>query len=354
MMENEKIYISAISLRLPGVSSLDELAHKSPNPDCQKVQLTSHYSSKAALLSLDPLDPFHPNRKDSKVLRPDTCASVICVQELLKDAQIKTDDNLIEYPIFMANGYCLDRMHETISEMTQAYLYGQDELGKNQNLMRATPPTFVLKVLSNASLSFVSQYGGIKGHNTCLGNTSHSGYYVLQDAMNCLSMGKSSMAFIGSSSGAGVYSAITYRQFIADESEFFESENAIMMLLETESSLVRRNIQPLAQIIQTKDLLTLPTFEPRSSIKIDCSWNEELFVIHSGGLSLREYQDQKACFKESQSLFHRFGSLGPSAPLFNMALGVALKIPEFICYDQDPYGRQSILHLSLKRGGRSE
>jgi hypothetical protein len=370
----ENVYISSISFRAPGVSTGPELYNLvkgnslSPGNWNQEEIKIDHKNrvSKVSLLDLHAKSrdiEFMPKKSDAKVMRPDIIASAICAQELIKNIDPKhLNGDAIAF--YMANGFCLDRLSNTINEMCSHYFHpdietlrGKENFDlatvKNQALDRFTPPLFVLNALTNAAQSFGSQYGGFYGDNATLGNTSQSGFYSIEQGANDIESGATNMAVIGGSNGVGLYSGITHQGFC--NGNLAESEGSSFLLLESGESLERRGARPLAKLDFVKDSKEVPSlFKPVSYDKNFTRQNQQSkSVVFSGAFSTESHSEFEAevsdCWKEMKSLFPYWGNFGVAQNILDIALATEVLTNEceesVDCFNRDLFGRQSLLSI---------
>jgi hypothetical protein len=370
----ENVYISSVSFRTPGISSSSELynlINSGLNRPGEWIQKEFKISHKNRITTVSLLDlhakskdvEFMPKKSDAKVMRPDIIASAICAQELVQGiSPEKLNGDAIAF--YMANGFCLDRLSDTIDEMCSHYFHPDIELlrgkenfdlatVKNQALDRFTPPLFVLNALTNAAQSFGSQYGGFYGDNATLGNTSQSGFYSIEQGANDIESGATHMAVIGGSNGVGRYSGITHQGFCSGN--LLESEGSGFLLLESGESLAKRGAKPLAKLNIVLDSKEVPSiFKPVSYDKkfiINNKISES--VIFSGAFSKESHEELKleveSNWNNQKSLFPYWGNLGVAQNNLDIALAVeTLKrdaVDRIDCFNRDLFGRQSIINI---------
>jgi len=354
----KRLFITAVSFRIPGVQSFDGLKYLNTH----KLHSQPHFlgPDKSQKLSVHHLDisesaRYYPSLKDVKVMREDVLAAAICGQEIFESAQIPAHLRAT-IPLYMGNGVCLDQLLGSINEISSAYSshdLGDDIAARHRRVEKATPALFVLNVLTNASQSFVSQYSGAKGDNTVYGNSSHSTVDALEEAIYTLSQEEAEMALVGAANGAGLFFALTF-QNLANLSSFdWRLSNAAgMLLIETEESVKKRQATPIAEILSLQKSTTRPSLFSKQELIYNSFQERSQLAYFSGGLGEGDYQLEKKVveekWKKAFSYYPIWGCMGVFAPLMNI-YGACFHLQStsenIDCLNNDPYGRSSLIRL---------
>lgn len=294
-------------------------------------------------LLTDRSSPFFPERSDEKVMREDVKASVVAARQMLADY----DKQLLEETdLFVANGIFIEDTGKQLQRMIEVYrALGSDVdmQEKVRRLYQATPPLLALQTLTNSTMSFVSQYTGIKGNNATFGNTSLSAFHALEKAVAALEAG-SERALVCASSGGGVVSFMTFQSFFDDREGWKESGAAVCLFLEKNKPGTAR-ITGLRSNQRTEK--QVPAWE---ELRID---DRATHTIFSGAFTRRQYEtDLGYCSgfaKNVFSFFPQYGNLGPAGPLLAVtrAQEIIAADPSALVdiFDRDPYGCESYIRI---------
>jgi hypothetical protein len=376
-MELSNVFISSTSFRLPRVSTSDDLyaVVNSNNVDelsiIRKEFVVNNQNNKKSRVSLLELHSksrdieFMPRKSDAKVMRPDVIASAICAQELVCNIDKKFLPEK-DISFYMSNGFCLDRLSDTINEMSSKYIKPELEsevtdkefiVKQNQSLDRFTPPLFVLNALTNAAQSFASQYGEFKGDNATQGGTSQSSYYCLNEACQDLTNLSSKLSVVGSSNGAGIYSGSSNQTRIDDD--LFECEASSFILLETIESLNSRSAKPIAKITSIHDSKVIPSLFRKRKLGISEKFlienKKSSNCIFSGAYSSEDHEVLRdklsTIWNMTHSTFSIWGNSGVSQNFLDITLGIEVmrknNLKNIDCYNRDIFGRESLVSLEL-------
>jgi hypothetical protein len=86
-----------------------------------------------------------------------------------------------DFALYVASGVFIEKIENHTKHLIKVY----EELNEQstaqetmQKVYRGSPPLLALQTLTNAAMSFISQYSGIKGNNATFGTTSISGFYA--------------------------------------------------------------------------------------------------------------------------------------------------------------------------------
>lgn len=294
-------------------------------------------------LATDRSSPFFPERSDEKIMREDVKAAVIAVQEMMQDYP---ESLLEETDLYVANGVFIEDTGKQLQRVIDIYRQVEEnfpEEEKVRRLYQATPPLLALQTLTNSSMSFISQYAGIKGNNTTFGNTSQSAFHAIQKAAFALQSG-SERVLVCASNCAGAVSFLTFQSFFEEKENWKESAAAACLFFESDAkakSLCRITGMKTNNRPQNSDL-----FSEFSSDDINT-------IIFSGAFTEAAYQKDLTRFnstgKKLFSCFPEYGNLGSANLIMSIIKGIELlqSDPEskIAIVDRDPYGRESYIRM---------
>ena len=154
---------------------------------------------------------------------------LVTIQKLLKDSHLSKND-IEKMSLYVANGAFIQYFQKHMSRVLRVYKDLKGVMGElnRKKIFRASPPLLALETLTNSNMSFISQYGGIKGNNTTYGNTSIGAYYAIQRACKDLLNGHEN-AMVCASNSSGTYSQIMIGS--AMNSSFFKESSGGANLL---------------------------------------------------------------------------------------------------------------------------
>jgi len=357
-----KVHISSFSVKAPGIDGekdLYEAVHnKNFNAEFEKFYFDQSDCGTLGKIQFDVNSPHYPKRQDIKAMRDDVVAAVICIGELLEKAEIP-DEKLVDIPLFVANGIFVEQLlsrKEKIAERFFDAFHIEDEADMYRRIVNVLPPIIALSALTNATESFVAQYGGIAGNNSTFGNTSHSAFYALNEGIKCIESGQNEMVVVGASSYGGIFSNLTFRNFSDSLSDWRESICAVFLMLESTESLLNRKQNPLNEIVQLGSSKHVPDLFKMSAKKyyegLDINGMKELAVF-SGGFTQHDYELEKEYvqtnWKDSFSWFPELGSFGACSMLMNIITAITLiekgDSAKIDCLNRDPYSRESYVQI---------
>lgn len=346
-----KVYITGIQTAIPGLKSGQSLlkfkASQSQNP-------VTEFSSKSKVrfesLKMDEENPFYPSKSDLKVMREDSIALTVIIQQLIHSKKL-TEEELDQTSLFIASGSYNDYLSTELDKISMSYQSQnelEDKVAENKKRMKVIPPLLALRTLTNATQSFASQYAEMKGSGTTYGVTSVGSYYALKEGVEKIKSGEVDRAIIGASNLSGVYSYLTYQNFVSDSEDWHESTAAVCLLLESEHSVLQRKSEPIAEIGQLKQIPQTPSllskFNGFSSENITGMGNNILF---GGAYTDKDYLSDKHTIeqknKKAFSWYPYMGNTGAASLLLNIATACEeRKIfhhKKYSCLDYDAYGR---------------
>ena len=262
----KNIYISSSTFCAPQaetIEQLHQLISSGKAIDFDEMDILGSRKVEMGYIDFDKEDPDFPHPKKLKVMRPDVVAGVVAIKRLMRQCNLQRDE-MLDVPIYVANGVCLDGSTDGVMRVTSAYLPQDGDKSiedANRRIEKVVSPLFPLTVLSNAALNYVAEESGCLGDNTTFGNTSFAFHDALKAAIRKIETSEAEMAVVGAVNGCGLISVLSNSNLIADKGDWRESVAGGFILLESEKSLERRGAKPLAQIISIdsecamKDLL---------------------------------------------------------------------------------------------------
>lgn len=295
--------------------------------------------------------PYYPARSDAKIMRDDVISSVIIVSEMLEKCNINGSRGKI--PLLVANGAFMvysEKYMNLIAKISENILTepGNIDMVINDGY-RFTPPLMALETLTNATMSFIAQYTGLKFHNTTYGNSSISSFYALQESELIIS--QNDPIILVSSNNASVFSFSTNSAALGYNKGWKESSGSACLLLSKE------NAGAMAKITELKSGNSIPDLYSTEIIR---NWKELLpernadALFFSGAYDEETYQKDLAYCQtinnNVESIFYKYGNLGSC----NLFIGIILaleklsdKIRIIDIVDRDIYGRESLVRVEL-------
>lgn len=294
-------------------------------------------------------DPFYPRKSDEKIMRTDAISATILVSNMLHDLAIDNDTSK-DVSFFVCGGVFLEASNKYIAKVLHAFGKGTDIHNEQEQvafMYRKTSPLLALETLTNSTTSFIAQYNGIKGHNQTYGNTCHSGYYAIQDAIQS----QSHRALVVGANASGTYSYLTFKNFYPPTEAWRESACAAVLLFESEDCDILGT--PLAKIKSMKVLAKAPslTRKQRHPWKALLEDGQPEFVIYSGGYSTEEFEKNRAEVEAFCSTHfswnHSLGGLGSATMMMNVQKAVEVlqnsEVEKVHVFNRDPYERISLI-----------
>ncbi len=303
-------------------------------------------------LSTDTSHPFYPRRSDAKIMRKDVIASIIVINEMLEKFNF-SKDVLAEMGLFVANGSFFEEGNKNMQRAIKALrnITGvRDKTVQLKQVYKSVSPLTALETLTNSTMSFISQYSGIKGNNSTFGTTSYGGFAALEAGIQNIILRQSKFSMVGGANGSGIYSALNYLRFYKEVDDWVESEVSSFLLLQKDKE------KAIARISDYKTAAIVPSLLER--IKNN-SWASFLkgtqpeIVVHSGGFTKKEINNNIEVLDglgvRSYSWNPEYGNFGAASLMMNLA-----KATQFIeegcgvaaVLDRDPYGREVYVQLT--------
>ena len=302
-------------------------------------------------ISLDKDSNYYPSRSDEKVMRDDVKMSVVTIQKLLNDSQLSKSE-IEKMSLYVANGAFIQYFQKHMSRVLRVYKELKGVMGdlNRKKIYRASPPLLALETLTNSNMSFISQYGGIKGNNTTYGNTSIGAYYAIQRACKDLSNGQEN-SIVCASNSSGTYSQIMIGS--AMNSSFFKESSGGANLLFSSKNI--ENKSPICRITKMKHSKIAPNIYQDS---IERNWsglldeNQSDQLIFSGAIDDETFDKDFSYLTKIHSnifsLYTKYGSLGASSIPLGIIQGIKYiqggsDVVDII--DRDLYGRESLVRI---------
>lgn len=316
--------------------------------EMSSIKKTSYVSGN---ISIDKNSPFFPSRSDEKIMRQDVKASILVINNLVKELGLT--NGVADLPLFVANGAFIEDSQKYLTRLSNVYQKFTHETIEEERIRKiymASPPLVALETLTNSTMSFIAQYGGLKGHNTTFGNTSLAAYYALKEAI--VSMDEKGKAIVLSSNCGGSHSFLTNSSIVGYTNGWNESASVGCLVLSNSKANLENQ---LCKLTHLKQGANIPDLE---SNKIIRNWKSLLpdqnadILIFSGAYTADSYyMDQKYCnslCSETFSLFKEYGNLGSSNIILSLIKGIGLlkegcQIIDVL--DRDIYGRESLIRI---------
>lgn len=302
-------------------------------------------------ISVDKSSPFFPSRSDEKIMRQDVKASILVINNLIKELSLT--NGVANIPLFVSNGAFIEDSQKYLTRLSNVYQKFTQETIEEERVRKiymASPPLVALETLTNSTMSFIAQYVGLKGHNTTFGNTSLSAYYSLKEAI--VSMDEIGKAFVLSSNCAGSHSFLTNSSVLGYSDAWHESASVGCLVLSNSKEYLENQ---LCKITHLKQGVNIPDLESNEIIR---NWksllpdqNADLLIFSGSYTDDSHYMDQKYCnslCSETYSLFKEYGNLGPSNIILSLIKGIDfLKegCQKIDVLDRDIYGRESLIRI---------
>lgn len=317
----------------------------------KKVSEIADTSYISGTLTTDRTSPYFPNRGDEKVMREDVKASLLLINHLMNENDLK--DEIEKIPLFVANGAFIENTERHLNRVANVYRSFTPDMSEEEKIRKmylASPPLVALETLTNSTMSFIAQYSGLKCHNATFGNTSISGFHAINEAISSLTEYKQSI--VCSSNCGGDYSFLMNSSIVGFAENWKESAAVATLLFSNE---LKKNQKPLCKITHLINGHSIPNLEQNSVIR---EWksiipNEQAdLLIYSGAFSSNEHEEDRIyCQQMNQntfSFYDEFGNLGAS----NMLLGIIKGVESFNdncniidILDRDIFGRESLVRI---------
>ena len=356
------VFLVAFSIRLPGLNNLDEICRVLTGsytlPELESQILSNGSKVEFGKLKIHPDEEYFPQRQDAKIMRKDVLAATICAGELMNKVHLP-DEIISEIPLYIASGCFVENIFNQSDKTAEAFkkaLEISDPVKMKEMLYKAIPPLLALNTLTNAASSYVAQYSKLAGNNCTFGNTTIGGSYALNMAFNEIRNGSSNLAVAGATNMGELFSFLSFNQFFDLCGLWRESTGAALLMLCDKGFLINSNLEALCKIENIEfsekapSLLRKPNFGSTDIANLP-SASETIFF--SGAYTDASYSDQLKLFKTFSSgcfsWYPFLGGMGPVSSLLNI-LSFAGKVKtgecdSGVCWDKDPYGRESLITL---------
>lgn len=325
--------------------------HVASHFETEVVSETHGKSFRSGSLVLDTTSPYFPKRGDEKIMRQDTKAAVILINELLDACAGGLD--LDEMGLYVASGVFIENFEKHIGHLVSVFEHikdAKDEAEKLYSIYRASPPLLALQTLTNSTMSFIAQYTGIKGNNATFGTSSSAGFDAILEGMNEAYYNQNSV-LVAASNVAGIYSYLMNSTLYPAQENWFESAavgGLILSPVQTEHAICKLN----APLQQQK----IPALTTRN---LDENWFKNIHqfssdaLLYSGAYTTKINTLDHTYFtnihKNASSIFHEIGNAGPVNLFISLEKGLEkIKAGAALVdlLDRDIYGR--ISHLQLE------
>jgi hypothetical protein len=351
-----EVYVSAVEVLAPGMSHASAnvaVANGTapPEPDPVRLAALRSFNTRA---TYDPSDPHLPGPRESKFLRLDVAAALLCASRLLR-ARPLTESVALDTALFLATGLSQDpTLDEQIRRLCEAYVANgnaRSAAQRNGDFFRMLPPLMPLANLSNSAACFIAQKLGIRGDNAVFGVTSHAGHAAFRAAFRHVASGRGDQAVVGGANAVGIASALAFAAL--GEGTLHEAAGAAMMLLESRRSLERDGCSPLCRVseVVAQPVFAAPPPRPFSAF-LRRPGLSRYRVLHGGSAFRSQHAEatevlaQAGC--NADSWFDSMGSLGAASVPCNVATGALIardQLHPLLCLNRDEYGRESMIRL---------
>lgn len=330
--------------------SLNIIGYKCTLPDVfLKKEISSVRGTSYILgnISTDKDDKYYPSRSDEKIMRSDVKASILVINHLIDELNLKESVDAI--PLYVANGAFLEDTTKHLARISNEitkFSKETTEEEKVKKIHRASPPLVALETLTNSTMSFIAQYAGFKNANTTFGNTSISAFHAIKQAL--ISLENNKTAVVLSSNCSGNHSFLTNSTMVEQHEDWKESASVGCLVLSNSES-------NLCKISYLKSSTTIPDIENN---KIDRQWKLLMpdrkadLIIFSGAYTKFEFNlDQEYCNSlcpNVYSLYEKYGNMGASNIILSLIKGIEFlkgKYQTIDILDRDIYGRESLIRI---------
>ena len=350
---NNEVFITACTFKFPSVSTFVDLKKtlKDGNENIKLVPFNFFNGKtigKIGVLEISKEEEFYPPKSEQKIMRLDVIASTICAQKLVQEAKIKPE-KIEDIDLYIANGAFVEDMFNPESKLFKRFKKAfeeKDPKNRQQKFFRASPPLLALNTLTNATESYIAQFTGIAGKNTTFGNTSTSGFYAFQEAVNQISSGNSQIAIVGASNLSNVTSFLTHFDYL-ENTEWIESPGAVILLLESEQSAKKNNRKILAKISNSYHSKNIPVlFDENRKYELDIEPLSKT-VIYSDTFS-QNVEEKYVKWNKSFTLDDKFGNTGSASLLLNIASALTIvdEDESVDCIDTDQFNRSTFVQIT--------
>lgn len=336
---NIDIRIKAIKYKLPNRFEILEISQK------HNIAITS------GVLDPEKKSIFYPSRSDEKIMRTDVVSAIIGILEMLEELQIN-DNERERMALFVANSIFIEENNKNLKRALSVLNKLNDFSTQEQRIhaiYKNTPPLLALETLTNATMSFISKYTGIKGGNTTFGSTSHSAYEALEESVYQLESKQVNNVLVGGSNCSGLYSFLTFSNFYKNTADWKESACASFLVLGNEGNV---------KISMLRHNFAIPSLEVKSTLRTWKNFFNDIspsFIVYSGGFTASVFKENekevKAICPNYFSWEKEYGNLGATAIFMNLAYAHEI-IKEGITnivdvLNRDVYGRET--HIRIEK-----
>lgn len=325
--------------------------HVSSQFETEVVSQSLGKTFRSGTLVLATESPYYPKRGDEKIMRQDTKASIILVNELLAECGEGLERN--EMGLYVASGVFIENFEKHIGHLMTVFEHIKDtkeEAEKLQNIYRASPPLLALQTLTNSTMSFIAQYTGIQGNNATFGTTSSAGFDAILEGMNEAFYNQKPV-LVATCNAAGVYSYLMNSTLYPTQENWFESAAVGGLILSPKPTE-----NAICKITLAQNSMQLPDLNSRV---IHQNWEELLHDLSSDALfysgaytqaiQTLDHNCLSTLHKYATSSYEQIGNVGPVNLFISIEKAVrqikagAKKID---LIDRDIYGRLS--HLIIE------
>ncbi len=302
-------------------------------------------------LTLDRDSKFYPSRSDERVMRTDVIASIIAINTLIEDLDLKP--GIENYNLFVSNGSFVEDNQKSFERITNAYRALQPQMNieeKQSKIYKSIPPLLALETLTNSTMSYIAQYTGFKSHNFTIGNTSISGVHLLNEAKKNLCNNPTS--FLISSNCSGDQSYLSNSSLFSNRENWKESMAVGCLIVKNTESKPKEAIAQITKIITSNKVPSLEENKIRMNWRYLIPDNKANYLIFSGAFTKDQYlQDLQYCnqiCKKSFSYYPEYGNLGASNIILSVIKAIQLinKDHQIIdVLDRDVFGRESLIRI---------
>ncbi len=352
------VFISAAEILVPPAQGLSEflqslLTQQRPIAKSQ-TKISDKIFIESLELALDASDRHHPSIRDVKSMRIDVIAMCICLGRMLESFG---ESNWAEVPLFVSTGASASGLTAEIQgiySLLREHI-SSDDNQRNQQVNHEIHPLFALKALTNSAQAYAAQIFGFRGQNTTFGSTSDASFQAFNEGFELIQLGEADRVVVAASNGGGFYSQLM-GVGLAPQGRFFcESPCAVSMILESEGSLLQRNITPICEVFEIKSSSRLPQMDELDAEQIYAEFKEkaQAQAIFSGGSCFESLQAEiksiAGHWPKSMSPYSILGGTGCVSVLLNIAVAYQMLreklISEVDCLDVDTYFRASCIQL---------
>ena len=297
-------------------------------------------------LELDGQSKFHPGRSDEKIMRQDVKAAIISANEMLEAVSGKEERESMS--LYVASGSFVESLDIRLGQFISTYEKFSslgDEVTKMNKVYRGTPPLLALQTLTNAAMSFIAQYTGVKGNNATFGNTSISAFHALSEGFDDVVF-KGTKSVICSANTGGPHSYLMNAPSYPNVEDWKESAAVGTLVLSHELN---------DKVVCS--LRLLPVVEGRHDFydkEIRRNWNLLLKDEKADGLVFSGAYTEESNNKDQQycdslnpnnfGLFPDFGNMGSANLIVGINKGIELikgGLNSVQIVDRDIFGRES-------------